>query len=58
MLPYYYGYTVPARAGAPSIAIPVKRAEKGFFGITLFCRSGDDGKLLSFAEKFIEIIKR
>ena len=52
------GSCVGTAAGAPSIAIPVKRAEKGFFGITLFCRPGDDGKLLSFAEKFIEIIKR
>lgn len=58
MLPYYYGYTIPARAGAPSIAIPVKRIKSGFFGITLFCRPGDDGKLLSFAEKITEIIQR
>ncbi len=58
ILPHYYGYTVPARAGAPSIALPVKRTEKGFAGITLFCRKGDDGKLLSYAKKMTGMIRK
>ena len=58
VFPHYYGCTIPARAGYPSVTIPVGCGKTGFTAITVVGKKGKDFRLLNAARELEVIIRQ